>query len=82
MVMAVVTLICFGLVLIPLITGSFLTRNRPERWKKSKLFVTTWAILGVAVLVNGFGWYTLVIRPETANSESSTRRGGCLPADR
>jgi hypothetical protein len=65
--MAMATLVCFGLVLIPLITGSLLTRRHPQRWRKSRLSVATWVISGLALLFNCFGWWTIATRKAEAN---------------
>ena len=65
--MAIVTLISFGVVLLPLIAGQLLTRRSPDRWSKSKLATATWVILGLAVLFNCFGWHTLISKKEPAN---------------
>ena len=55
--LAVATLLCFGVVLAPLITGSYITRRHPERWRRSRLATTTWVILGLSLVVNGFMWW-------------------------
>ena len=53
--MAVVIAICFTLVLAPQILGSVLTARHPDRWRKSRLTVATWVILGLAALFACFG---------------------------
>ena len=60
MSMAIVTVVCFAVVLLPLITCSVLTSRNPVRWEKSKLATATWVILGLGLIFNGLGWYMLV----------------------
>lgn len=67
---AVVTLICFGVVLLPLIVGLLLTRRSPDRWTKSKLATATWVILGLALVSDCFVWRTLIHREEPVNQAS------------
>ena len=54
--MGVATLVCFGIVLIPLVIGSALTRRQPQRWRKSRLATATWLILALWFLLSAFGW--------------------------
>lgn len=51
-------LACVGVVLIPLVIGSALTRRHPQRYRKSRLATATWLILAVWFLVSVCVWYS------------------------
>jgi hypothetical protein len=75
------TLICFAVVLIPLILGMILTERKPARWQKSKLAVATLVILAFGIALNINSWHSLINRKDSASqaSEAIVPQGGVQP---
>ena len=65
--LGVLTLACFGVVLVPLLVGSVLTRRQPQRWRKSRLATATWLILALWFLVSAWVWYSLFADARSAH---------------
>ena len=61
--MFLATVICFPVVLLPLIAGRALTRRHPDRWCKSKLATATWVLLAFGAFCNCAGWIQLATAP-------------------